>query len=176
MVTGVDASESMLAIARKRVAEAGLPVHLDIGDAHALRFADRSFDVAVSLRLLMHARDWRTCLSELCRVADRLVVLDYPSAASTAALHAVGRRLLSSVGARAEPYRVFSDRTIAAALAAAGFAVRSTHKQFVLPIAFHKVVGSRRFTLGSEALLRRAGLVGLVGSPVTVVAERCTRS
>jgi hypothetical protein len=47
------------------------------------------------------------------------------------------------------------------------------HRQFVLPIALHKAIGSRGFTDTVEGLLRRSGLLRLFGSPVTVVAERC---
>jgi hypothetical protein len=50
------------------------------------------------------------------------------------------------------------------------------HRQFVLPIAFHKAVGSVRFTRAIERLLDRMCLLGLFGSPITVVAERCASS
>ena len=43
---------------------------------------------------------------------------------------------------------------------------------FVLPIAMHKAIGSRRATTRVEALLDRVGLLRLFGSPVTVMAER----
>ena len=59
-VTGVDASEQMLAIARRRAAEEHLAVRFVSGDAHTLEFGDRSFDVVISLRVLMHAADWRS--------------------------------------------------------------------------------------------------------------------
>ena len=175
-VTGVDASEAMLAVARQRAADAQAAIAFAVGDAHALEFPDRTFDVAVSFRVLMHTPQWGVCLGELCRVADRLVVIDYPSRSSVARLQAAGRRALSLLGLRTEAYRVFSDREIADALAQHGFQVRSRHRQFVLPIAVHKAVGSRRFTVASESLLNRIGLLSLFGSPVTVVAERCTRS
>jgi 2-polyprenyl-3-methyl-5-hydroxy-6-metoxy-1,4-benzoquinol methylase len=175
-VTGMDASEEMLVHARRRASEQGLVVRFLTGDAHAMDFSDRSFDVVVSLRVLMHAPRWEACLSELCRVADQLVVLDYPSRRSAARIQAVARRVFHAGGAHTEPYRVFSDREIAMALAAHGFRIRSVHRQFVLPIAFHKAVGSRRFTRWVEAWLSRAGLLRLFGSPVTVAAERCATS
>jgi 2-polyprenyl-3-methyl-5-hydroxy-6-metoxy-1,4-benzoquinol methylase len=175
-VTGVDASEPMLAVARQRAADEQAIITFAVGDAHALEFPDRAFDVAVSFRVLMHTPQWRVCLGELCRVADRLVVIDYPSRASVALLQAAARRVVSLLGLRTEAYRVFSDREIADALAQHGFQVRSRHRQFVLPIALHKAVGSRRFTAASESLLDRIGLLSLFGSPVTLVAERCTRS
>jgi ubiquinone/menaquinone biosynthesis C-methylase UbiE len=175
-VTGVDASEEMLAVARQRADAEGVPVRFLTGDAHALNFPDRSFDVAVCLRVIMHAPDWRRCIGELCRVAERLVVVDYPSARSVAAIQARARRLVHALGADTEPYRVFTDREIAEAFAAHGFQIRSVHRQFVLPIAFHKVIGSRRFTKAIEGMLDRAGLLRLFGSPVTLVAERCASS
>jgi 2-polyprenyl-3-methyl-5-hydroxy-6-metoxy-1,4-benzoquinol methylase len=175
-VTAVDASSEMLAVARRRAAEEDAPVRFLVGDAHALEFPDRSFDVAVSLRVIMHTPQWRQCLAELCRVASRLVIVDYPSAHSFAALESAARSLAHAAGLETEPYRVFTDRTIARAFAGHGFRIRSVHRQFVLPIAFHKAIGSRRFTIAVEAFLARAGLLGFFGSPITLVAERCASS
>jgi hypothetical protein len=67
---------------------------------------------------------------------------------------------------------VFLDRQIRRELASHGFRVTSVHRQFVLPIAVHKMIGSRRFTEVSEQWLARLGILRLVGSPVTVYAER----
>jgi SAM-dependent methyltransferase len=175
-VTGVDASEQMLSIARQRAAEVGVSVTFLQRDAHALEFPERAFDVVLCLRVLMHTPRWAQCVSELCRVSERLVILDYPSARSAARLQSWLRRLTHALGARNEPYRVFSDREIADALGRSGFRVSSTHRQFVLPIALHKAIGSRRVTQASERLLRRLGLHRLFGSPVTLIAERCVIS
>jgi ubiquinone/menaquinone biosynthesis C-methylase UbiE len=172
-VTAVDASEEMLAIARQRAAADGVRIVFARGDAHDLAFPDRAFDVAVSLRLLMHTPKWRRCIAELCRVAERLVVVDYPSATSAALLESTARRLLHAAGAATEPYQVFTHRTIVEAFDRCGFTVRSVHRQFVLPIALHKAIGSRRLTQASEAILERAHLLNMFGSPVTLVAERC---
>jgi SAM-dependent methyltransferase len=175
-VTGVDASDEMLAVARGKAADEGLAVEFARGDAHALQFGDRSFDVVVCLRVLMHTPDWQGSLAELCRVADQLVVFDYPSAASVAAVQSAARRAMHAAGVHTEAYRVFTAGSIARALDRSGFRVRSVHRQFVLPIQLHKAIGSRRFTERLEGLLDRAGLLRLFGSPVTVCAERCARS
>ena len=172
-VTAVDASEQMLEVARTRAAEERLKIRFVRGDAHALQFDNREFDVAICLRVLMHAPDWRRCLGELCRVAERLVIFDYPAAMSAALLESVSRRVVHTLGARTEAYRVFSDRAIRQALAKSHFRVRSIHRQFVMPIQFHRAIGSRKFTIWSEDLLERVGLLKQLGSPVTVVAERC---
>jgi ubiquinone/menaquinone biosynthesis C-methylase UbiE len=171
-VTGVDASAQMLDIARARAQSEQARVTFRQGDAHALEFADRSFDAAVSLRVLMHTPDWRQCLGELCRVARDRVVFDYPSCASLAACQAAARRLAAACGRRTEAYRVFWSRTVRTELARHGFQVAEAHRQFVLPIAFHKAVNSRGFTMLVEGALARIGLLRLFGSPVTVVAVR----
>jgi SAM-dependent methyltransferase len=175
-VTAVDASKAMLAMARQRAAEQHVKVRFQVGDVHALKFPDREFDAVVCLRLLMHAPDWRRSIAELCRVAERLVIVDYPSARSAAAVEAAMRRLAHAAGLRTEPYRVLTHRAVVEAFDQSGFRIRSVHRQFVLPIALHKAIGSRRLTLWSEDLLDRAGLLKLFGSPVTLVAERCASS
>jgi SAM-dependent methyltransferase len=175
-VTAVDASEQMLTVARERARSAARTISFHQRDAHALEFQDRSFEVSVSLRVLMHTPRWRDALGELCRVSSRRVIFDYPSARSVATLQSVSRRWAARLGVKTEPYRVFSDREIAAALAASGFQVRELHRQFVLPIALHKAIGSRTLTTRVETALDRAGLRRRFGSPVTVIAERAERA
>ncbi len=175
-VTGVDASEEMLTIARERAA--GMPTApvFASGDAHALDFPDRSFDVAVSLRVLMHTPRWGLCVDELCRVARDLVILDYPSIHSAALAQSIARHIRHRLGGETEPYRVFFDRQITSALARNGFRVRAIDRQFVMPIALHKAIGSRPFTERVERGLAQVGLQRALGSPVTIVASRCTSS
>ena len=175
-VTALDASTEMLAVGRRRAAAEGADVRFLRGDAHALGFADRSFHVAVCLRVLMHAPSWEQCVKELCRVADHLVIVDYPSAQSLAKLQSLGRSAVHTLGVRTEPYRVLADRQVAEAFARHGFQVRSVRRQFVLPIALHKAINSRGFTVRCESALDRLGLLERFGSPVTIAAERCAPS
>jgi hypothetical protein len=120
----------------------------------------------------MHTPDWRRSVAELCRVARLRVVLDYPALSSAAALQAASRRVAYRFGARVEAYRVFSDRAMRATLAQHGYRIVQSHRQFVLPIAFHKAVGSASTTARIEGALAAMGLRRMFGSPVTIVAER----
>lgn len=172
IVTGADASREMLSVARARAADAGLAIEFVEGDAHALTFADRTFDEVVCLRMLMHVPDWRKALSELCRVTRHRLVFDYPALGSTAALQAAWRHVALGAGRKVEAYRVFTAHDIAHELDRHGFRVIATHKQFVLPIAVHKIVGSPAFTRTVEKMLAGAGFLRLAGSPVTIAAER----
>jgi hypothetical protein len=121
----------------------------------------------------MHTPDWRVCLRELCRVSSQRVVFDFPPVCSAAALQSWGRRLLAALGSRTEAYRVLRTRSVVGVLEASGFRVERSHRQFVLPIAFHKAIGSRAVTQTVEQAFARAGLLDWLGAPVTIVAVRC---
>ncbi|HWB29258.1 MAG TPA: class I SAM-dependent methyltransferase [Vicinamibacterales bacterium] len=172
IVHGLDASAEMLAVARERAAEAGLAIQLDVADAHALPVADRSVDAAVCFRLLMHVLDWRRCVAEICRVSRQRVVIDFPAAASAAAIESLARRARQAMGQRVEAYRVMRERDVREALAANGFRVVLVRRQFVLPIALHKAIGRLPVSLAVERGLAAVGLLRALGSPVTMVAER----
>jgi ubiquinone/menaquinone biosynthesis C-methylase UbiE len=172
-VTGVDASDEMLAIARQRAAREGIDLPFLTGDAHALDFPDRSFDTVVSLRVLMHTPDWHRFVAELCRVASRQIVIDYPALSSAAAIESCTRRITHRLGWRTEPYTVFTAGAVSREFLSHGFAVRAEHRQFVLPIALHKAVGSARFTRSIEQIFERVGVLRFLGSPVTILLERC---
>ena len=102
-------------------------------------------------------------------MADRLVIFDYPSAASVALVHSTLRRIW-----RSTPYRVLSRATVQQALEESRFRVRSVHRQYVLPMWLHRAIGSRRFTARIESLFDRLGVLRMFGTPVTVCAERAS--
>lgn len=171
-VIGLDASAEMLGVGRTRAADAGLRLGLAVADGHKLPLADRSVDAAVCLRVIMHTIDWRQVVAELCRVSRWRVVVDFPSSRSFAALESAIRRRRQARGEAVEAYRVLAERDVAAAFAAQGFRVTGVTRQFVLPIAFHKKVGSFAVTRRCERVLAAVGALRLFGSPVTMVAER----
>src|SRR4051812_41178754 len=53
-IEGLDASEQMIAVARRKAANADLPARFTIGTAEALPFADGQFDVVFSTLMLHH--------------------------------------------------------------------------------------------------------------------------
>jgi SAM-dependent methyltransferase len=79
-VDGIDPSESMLALARRRQPAAGAAeVRCVVGDACALPFADGSFDAAVATQVYEYVKDMPAALGEAFRVlrpGGRLLVLD----------------------------------------------------------------------------------------------------
>jgi demethylmenaquinone methyltransferase / 2-methoxy-6-polyprenyl-1,4-benzoquinol methylase len=83
--TGLDFSEPMLAVARKRVAAQSAispaePVRFLRGDAQQIPFQDASFDVVTISYGLRNLADWALGLGEMLRVArpgGRVLVLDF---------------------------------------------------------------------------------------------------
>jgi phosphatidylethanolamine/phosphatidyl-N-methylethanolamine N-methyltransferase len=69
-IVGVDISERMLKVARKRVKKLGLVnvESIEIGDAEALRFEDSSFDVVVAQYVVTACPNPEKALDEFARV------------------------------------------------------------------------------------------------------------
>lgn len=85
LVTGIDASARMLALARRRLGD-DVPLHLgDLSDR--LPFADGAFDAVVASLVLHYLEDWGPTLAELRRVlrpGGRLIAsVDHPFVAYT---------------------------------------------------------------------------------------------
>jgi SAM-dependent methyltransferase len=84
-LTGLDYSPAMLAIAGERARALGSQVDLREGDAHALPFADGSFDTVVCTLGLCSVHDDRRAVAELVRVlrpGGLLLLLDHVRGAS----------------------------------------------------------------------------------------------
>ena len=77
LVTGIDTSEEMLALARKKTRRSDHNIDLVQGDAMATGLSDRGYDVAVCVRFLdlIDEDAMRAVVKELCRVARRAVIL-----------------------------------------------------------------------------------------------------
>jgi predicted RNA methylase len=94
-VTGVDRNEQSVAAARALAAQLPLPRPVyQMGDVESMSFADRHFDAIVCFGLfglLPDTAAGRQIIDELCRVANRLVLLSYLSPLSLAGLRIAAR-------------------------------------------------------------------------------------
>jgi 2-polyprenyl-3-methyl-5-hydroxy-6-metoxy-1,4-benzoquinol methylase len=78
-VIGVDASTTMVHEARRRTADATLPVEFHRGDITRLAAGDEAFDAAYSERVFQHLHHPRAAIAELVRVTrpgGRIAVID----------------------------------------------------------------------------------------------------
>jgi SAM-dependent methyltransferase len=141
------------------------------GDLLELPFPDRSFDVALSYRLLPHVTRWTTLVSELARVARRAVVVDYPTRRSVNALSRVLFGVKKSVEGDTRPFTIFRDAEIVRTFAAARFAPSERRPQFFFPMAAHRALGALPASRALEGLAAALGLTRALGSPVILRLE-----
>jgi hypothetical protein len=120
----------------------------------------------------MHTPDWRQCVGELCRVSRHRVIVDFPALGSVAAVQSVSRRLARAAGLTSKPIVCSAEAAVSSAFESHGFRITRIHRQFVLPIALHKRLGSRAATERLEGMLAGVGLLRWPGRRVTVLAER----
>jgi SAM-dependent methyltransferase len=141
------------------------------GDILALPFPDRSFDFVVSVRLLPHCDRWPALVAELCRVARRAVIVDYPTSESlnriAPALFGAKKRLEGNT----RTFTLFTHREVAAAFSSCGFTPAARSAQFFLPMVLHRALRCRPCSAALESLARATGLTRRWGSPVVLRAE-----
>lgn len=144
------------------------------GDVLALPFPDLQFDTVVSVRLLPHCARWPLLIGELCRVARRRVIVDYPldSGLNRVApfLFAAKKRMEGNT----RTWLNFRHAQIAAEFERRGFRPARRIGQFSMPMVLHRVVRSRAFSRLIEAPGRMLGLTGRFGTPVIAAFERST--
>jgi SAM-dependent methyltransferase len=66
-VTGADASEALIAVARRRLPEA----RFDVCDLESLPYEDASFDATMAINSVFYCEDQAAAMRELCRVTRR---------------------------------------------------------------------------------------------------------
>ncbi|MCP1675789.1 ubiquinone/menaquinone biosynthesis C-methylase UbiE [Natronocella acetinitrilica] len=147
---------------------------LATGDLLSTPFADASFDVVVSVRLISHMEDWQRLIAEMCRVARGAVIIDYPRTVGVNALTPVLFGVKQRFEGNTRNYRSFSDEQIAEAFDRNGHHVAARVGQFVLPMVVHRFTGAGPVSRGLESLAARVGLRDRFGSPVMIRADRRT--
>ncbi len=142
------------------------------GNLLRLPWPDAAFDVVLSYRLLPHVVEWRELVRELCRVARRAVVVDYPTTRSVNAVSGLLFGLKKGVEGDTRPFTVFKDAEIATALSDHAFRVTARRPEFAFPMALHRGLGLAPVSRALEGAARAVGLTAALGSPVILRAER----
>jgi len=161
-------------VCRRRIAalvDAG-QCRFQVADVLKLPFAARSFDTVLCFRLVTHCARWEELIGELCRVAARAVIVDYPTSQS---LNCVAPRLFGAkkkLEGNTRAFRLFRHEEIAGAFARHSFVPGRRSGQFCLPMVLHRRLKCRPLSAAVEGLLRQAGLVRRWGSPVILELRR----
>jgi hypothetical protein len=126
----------------------------------------------MSFRLLPHVERWPVLVAELCRVARRAVVVDYPTTRSLNAVAGAFFGFKKVVERDTRPFRVFSDAEVLDRFAVSGFRPTARRAQFFWPMALHRALGSAPLSRALEAATGAVGLRRTLGSPVILRLER----
>jgi len=149
----------------------GTRARFQAGDLLRAPWPAGAFDVVVSYRLLPHVARWGELLGELCRLARRAVVVDYPTRRSMNAAAAALFAAKKTVEGDTRPFAVFRDAEVESALAAHGFRTTARRPEFFFPMALHRALGAATVSRALEAGARGLGLDRAFGSPVILRAE-----
>jgi SAM-dependent methyltransferase len=146
----------------------------EVADLRALRYPNASFDAVVCFRLLPHSVSWKGLIRELCRVARRSVVVDYPSVRSANILSSQMFAMKRGIELNTRRFMTFSPREIHRAFADSGFVVRAEHPQFLVPMVLHRLANRALLSRAIEVPGRILGLTRWFGSPIIARADRRT--
>lgn len=142
-----------------------------VGNVIELPFEDHAFDVAISFRMLTHCGRWEKLVSELCRVARRAVVVDYPTSQSVNRIAPWLFEAKRKVETNTRTWHLFRHDEVTAAFDHSGYRLAKRLKQFFFPMVVHRMLNCRPLSAGLEAFARRVGLTQWAGSPVIAAWE-----
>lgn len=138
----------------------------EVGDVLNLPYKDKSFGVVISYRLLPHVTQWERFLGELCRVAEKAVIIDYPEYNSANAFvplffgfkkNLEGNTRRSTNYRRADLLRAFREH---------GFIYGESYAQYFVPMVIHRKLQAPTVSDKMEKVCRKIGLTRRWGSPV----------
>ncbi len=151
-------------------------VQFNTGSFLSLPYADRSFDVVITYRTLSHMDNWEAFIEELCRVSSHSVIIDYPEKFSFNVFSNFLFFLKKYVEKNTRRYLCFNQRQIDDAFSLHGFTHQARYKQFLLPMAAHRMLRMKTLSVFGEGLFRALGLTPLFGSPVVSCFAITSRS
>ena len=169
-VTACDASSQMLEVLRQKTSSPNLEIQ--VVDAQELPFPDRHFQCSLSFRMLLHVIDWKKALSELCRISQDWVIIDFPPKHGFLLLAPAWHSLRKLFSRKVQSYQTFQLDEVFTELKLHGYEVVSIDPGFFLPLAVYRTFRSRRLMNSAEQLFSRLGLTRRFGSPFTLFARR----
>jgi SAM-dependent methyltransferase len=137
-----------------------------------LPFPDRSFDVVLAFRLLAHLEGWRRQVSELCRVADKAVIVDYSDTRGFNALYGPLFDWKKRLEGNTRPFITFRPGDVPGELARQGFGRQTVRRELFVPMVVHRALGRSGFSRRVEKAGSILGLTWALGSPVILKAQR----
>jgi SAM-dependent methyltransferase len=137
-----------------------------------LPFPDRSFDVVLAFRLLAHLEGWQRSVAEMCRVADKALIVDYSDSRSFNSLYGPLFDWKRRLEGNTRSFITFRPGDVPAACRRHGFGRQVVQREFFVPMVVHRAVGRSGFSRTVEKASAALGLTRALGSPVILRAQR----
>ena len=140
----------------------------EICDMLALPYDNDSFDFVLAFRMLPHVNRWQQLMAEMCRVARRAVIFDYPDIRSSNVLYDLLFNFKKKYEKNTRTFTLFNRAEIAGVLEEHNFSSPQFKPQFFLPMVIHRSLKQVQLSTGMEQLCRALLLTRFFGSPVIV--------
>jgi len=146
-----------------------------VGDFLEMPFPDRSFDVVISYRMMAHVANRDRFMSEMARVADKAVIIDYPEIRSVNSLAPYLFGLKKGLEETVRTFSCYRERELLEVFGKLGYRKSDRFPQFFLPMVLHRKLNQPGLSSGIENFSRALGLTSLFGSPVILKVERAKK-
>jgi SAM-dependent methyltransferase len=140
----------------------------DVGNVLDLPYPDRTFDVVISYRFLAHVSHWQKFLSELSRVADKAIIVDYPTVRSVNYIAPLLFNLKKGVERNTRPFICYQEAELLNYLHSLGMIQTDRYAQFFWPMVLHRMLKTPSLSSALEKFTQVLGLNYLLGSPVVL--------
>jgi SAM-dependent methyltransferase len=152
------------------------PVPFVVALADRLPLSDRAVDAVVVVRIMAHFADPAGLLRECCRVADKMVVVDFPSQRSFNALSPLMFSFKRALEGDTRRFRIFDPLEPGRLAQSYGFRLVGLSPLFFFPMAAHRLHGCRTLAAWLESASGRLGLTRRLGSPIVASFHRSVAS
>lgn len=143
-----------------------------VGNILNLPYPDQAFDIVASYRLLPHVTQWKRFISELTRVAQKVVIVDYPAVRSINYIAPLLFPFKKQLEGNTRPFTCFKESELLEVFQSLSFVPTGRYPEFFLPMVLHRILKVPMFSSAMERICRLMGLTGLFGSPVILKLVR----
>ncbi len=137
-----------------------------------LPFDDDSFDVVMAFRLITHEKNWELQIKEMCRVAKKIVIIDYPDLRSFNMFYKYLFKTKKSFEKNTRTFRSFYRKELLRVFEENNCGRPVFKPQFFLPMVIHRAVKNVTFSKVSEQFFSIIGLTKLFGTPIILKVEK----
>lgn len=138
-----------------------------------LPFEDEFFDFVIAIRLISHVLCWSALICEMCRLAKKSVIIDYPPIAGFNILYPILFKIKRKLeGSSTRTFLRFTSKEMLDTFSENGFKVTNEERQFFFPMALHRTLKCAPISKFLEGTARFLGLTKVFGAPIILNADR----